>query len=365
MKKFILIGFATFAMAGCAKESVVDSDLTKSGNTIGFTSYSNISRGVPFDSNENFMANGNSFGVTAFISTSPAPYMGGAAAGAEITSDGTKWDYANPADTRFWPTNGETLSFYAYAPFSDDNRVAPAYTKTDGMVFTDYTVPTAEADQLDFMYASSLDVAKATPAAAVPLIFHHALTQIHFAARAKASNLFVDVEKNGIQLHNIFSKNTFTLGADATAAWGATAASPVNYTVTSDATIIEGITSKPLSKTTNALMLLPQEFKAWDGQASTLLSTTDAYLSIKCKLYYEGEGNTRQYLYGDEENYATINVPFDSQDANNAEIWKMRNKITYTLVISGELAGLEPIEFETTVEDWEDWNPTSGGDIEF
>lgn len=363
MKKLILISLAAFAMAGCAKESVVDSDLTKDGNKIGFTSYSNITRGNPFDNNPEFMADGNSFGVTAFISTSTAPYMGGATAGAQITSDGTKWDYANPSDTRFWPTNGETLSFYAYAPFTDANRIAPSYTKTGGMIFTDYTVPTAEANQNDFMYASALDVSKATPAAAVPLIFHHALTQVRFSIRAIASNMFIDVEANGVRLNNIYSKNTFTLGADAAAAWGTTPATPVAYTVTSDAITIEGTTAKPLCEDTNALMLLPQEFAAWDKQEE-LVSTTDAYLSINCKLYYKNQDGTIQYLQGNADDYVTINVPFSSQDANGNEIWKMRNKITYTLVVSGEHAGLEPIEFETTVDDWEDWNPTSGGDID-
>ena len=65
-----------FALAGCAKESVVDSALTNAGNAIGFNTYSNITRGNPFDNNPEFAASGNVFGVTAFISTSDSPYMG-------------------------------------------------------------------------------------------------------------------------------------------------------------------------------------------------------------------------------------------------------------------------------------------------
>ena len=83
MKRSVLIALAAFALAGCAKESVVDSALTNAGNAIGFNTYSNITRGNPFDNNPEFAASGNVFGVTAFISTSDSPYMGKADAGTD------------------------------------------------------------------------------------------------------------------------------------------------------------------------------------------------------------------------------------------------------------------------------------------
>ena len=170
MKRSVLIALAAFALAGCAKESVVDSALTNAGNAIGFNTYSNITRGNPFDNNPEFAASGNVFGVTAFISTSDSPYMGKADAGTEIVSDGTKWDYKNTSDIRYWPTQGETLSFYAYAPYTKNGVAIPvAYTKGDGMIMTDYTVPADDAGQVDLMYASALNVAKASPAVKVPL----------------------------------------------------------------------------------------------------------------------------------------------------------------------------------------------------
>lgn len=172
MKRSVLIALAAFALAGCAKESVVDSALTNAGNAIGFNTYSNITRGNPFDNNPEFAASGNVFGVTAFISTSDSPYMGKADAGTEIVSDGTKWDYKNTSDIRYWPTQGETLSFYAYAPYTKNGVAIPvAYTKGDGMIMTDYTVPADDAGQVDLMYASALNVAKASPATEGPPLF--------------------------------------------------------------------------------------------------------------------------------------------------------------------------------------------------
>ena len=90
MKRSVLIALAAFALAGCAKESVVDSALTNAGNAIGFNTYSNITRGNPFDNNPEFAASGNVFGVTAFISTSASPYMGKADSGTEHCFNGTK-----------------------------------------------------------------------------------------------------------------------------------------------------------------------------------------------------------------------------------------------------------------------------------
>ena len=156
MKRSVLIALAAFALAGCAKESVVDSALTNAGNAIGFNTYSNITRGNPFDNNPEFAASGNVFGVTAFISTSDSPYMGKADAGTEIVSDGTKWDYKNTSDIRYWPTQGETLSFYAYAPYTKNGVAIPvAYTKGDGMIMTDYTVPADDAGQDTYSKTSS------------------------------------------------------------------------------------------------------------------------------------------------------------------------------------------------------------------
>ena len=110
----------------------------------------------------------------------------------------TKWDYKNTSDIRYWPTQGETLSFYAYAPYTKNGVAIPvAYTKGDGMIMTDYTVPADDAGQVDLMYASALNVAKASPAVKVPLQFKHAMTQVRFKAKAKGDGVFIDVKENG------------------------------------------------------------------------------------------------------------------------------------------------------------------------
>ena len=331
MKRSVLIALAAFALAGCAKESVVDSALTNAGNAIGFNTYSNITRGNPFDNNPEFAASGNVFGVTAFISTSDSPYMG------------------------YWPTQGETLSFYAYAPYTKNGVAIPvAYTKGDGMIMTDYTVPADDAGQVDLMYASALNVAKASPAVKVPLQFKHAMTQVRFKAKAKGDGVFIDVKENGIKLSNLKSKGTFTLSAAGAASWSITEGNLTEYTaVFPETKEITNAEAKNLYDADKALILLPQEFAAKTGDGDM----TGGTLTISCKIYYKDNNATPQYLFGSADTYADYTVPFSSKkvtgDTEGEEIWKMNKRITYTLTVTGNL---EPILFETSVVDWEDSN---------
>ena len=73
MKRSVLIALAAFALAGCAKESVVDSALTNAGNAIGFNTYSNITRGNPFDNNPEFAASGNALAPPDFKAAMSCP----------------------------------------------------------------------------------------------------------------------------------------------------------------------------------------------------------------------------------------------------------------------------------------------------
>ena len=94
MKKNLLYMLTAAAMlAGCAKNDVVDSEINKEGNLIGFSTYKNISRGNPVDNNNEFLTKDNAFGVTAFIKTAAggtpnaSPYMG-------TTTEGIEWRIA-------------------------------------------------------------------------------------------------------------------------------------------------------------------------------------------------------------------------------------------------------------------------------
>lgn len=354
MKKNLLYMLTAAAMlAGCAKNDVVDSEINKEGNLIGFSTYKNISRGNPVDGNNEFLTKDNAFGVTAFIKINAVlnenPYMGTTTEGIKIVSDETKWTYAQASDQAYWPVNGELLDFYAYSPYGNPAITAKTFATT-GLTLN-YTVPAEETNQVDLMYAVALDQKKPTNKNSVTMPFKHALTQVHFAIGTSATNLFVDVEENGIQIHNLKNTGIF---ASSTETWTLNAeAAPASYTVTS--TAIDGAgyqvkdgaqTFTPIGTEDKALMLLPQTLTANVENGN--------YLTINCKIYQKLADDTKIYLKGSDSEYAPVPVDISGE-------WKRNQKITYNLNIGATAGILDPIEFETTVETWQ---PVEGGTIE-
>lgn len=355
MKKNLLYMLTAAAMlAGCAKNDVVDSEINKEGNLIGFSTYKNISRGNPVDGNNEFLTKDNAFGVTAFIKINAVlnenPYMGTTTEGIKIVSDETKWTYAQASDQAYWPVNGELLDFYAYSPYGNPAITAKTFATT-GLTLN-YTVPAEETNQVDLMYAVALDQKKPTDKNSVTMPFKHALTQVHFAIGTSATNLFVDVEENGIQIHNL--KNTGTLTTKnglETEIWTALAGS-ASYTVTTLAVPHAGYvgneepkTFTPIGNADKALMLLPQTL--------TANAENGNYLTISCKIYQKLADGTKIYLKGSKDAYASVKVGISGE-------WKKNQKITYNLNIGATAGILNPIEFETTVEEWQ---PVDGGTI--
>lgn len=384
MKKnyFLLAAAAIMVMASCSKESVVDSEINKESNLIGFSSYKSITRGNPVDNNTEFMTPGNTFGVSAFIDTEGenGAIMGSATEGTPIICKAGSpnfWGYLNSGDMRFWPTKGQKLDFYAYSPYAHTAITNKSFTKAGGLSFN-YAVPALEANQVDVMFASVKDVEKPADNI-VTMPFKHALTQVHFKVATKTNSLGIDIDANGITIHNLVSKGSFALPVaglgDGVNGWtlSTNAADVTDYIVTSTAvsgTYVgdAGTTFTTIGSADNALMLLPQTFAAAPLTDAVTNPTaydpaiTGSYLSVKCKIYQVLGDGTKVYEHGDADTFTTIYVPISSQkdiSGTMTEVWNRGKKITYNMLIGGSL--FDPIEFATSVEEWVD---ADGGVIE-
>ena len=366
-KGLLMVLAATAMLTSCSEEHVVDSDINKAGNAIGFSTYKNVTRGNPVDNNGEFMTNGYAFGVTAFISGTPtSPYMGTDEQGVKIVSTSSKWGYQNANEQAFWPTDTETLDFYAYAPYENTGITNLRFSKTTPFLSFNYTVAATEGEQVDLMFASATGAKKPSDENSVMLPFKHALTQVHFAIGTKADRLKIDVAEDGISIHNIKGTGTFNLPTQDTDNGWTDLSTPTTYTVTSKAVLGIGYIGNsnpsytPVGTEDNALMLLPQQFNA---TTTTPPTDSGSYLAIKCKIYQVLADNTPIYLKGDTTSYATVYVPISSKGMvknTSAEVWNRAKKVTYNLLIGGGTI-LNPIEFTTTVEDW---LPADGGIIE-
>ncbi len=352
MKKNLLYMLIAAAMiSGCTKNDVVDSEINKDSNLIGFSTYKNISRGNPVDNNEEFLTANNTFGVTAFIkqeeTLQESPYMGTTTEGVVIISDGSKWNYKQASDQAYWPTKGEILDFYAYTPLDNSIITNPTFNVTKGLTLT-YTVPNNETAQKDLMYAVALNQQKPENSNSVTMPFKHALTQVHFKIGTSAENLYVDVAENGIRIYNLKSTGTLTTKTGLeTEVWNnlsgqaqysviSQVVSEAGYEMTDDGT--QKFTS--IGSADQALMLLPQKIEAWSES-----NTTGAYLTISCKIYQKLANGTKIYLHGSADTYAEVKVGI----SNN---WVRNQKITYNLNIGATAGVLTPIEFVTEVETW-------------
>lgn len=370
MKQYLFGMIAlTAVIASCSSDEVVKSEENNLDNQISFTTYSNItSKGNPVDDNVEFMTDGYDFGVVAFLESSSSPYMGSTTSGAKIVYS-SGWVHDDDTDMRYWPS--KELDFFAYSPHSDGNRAVSPTITSAGIVITDYTVDSDEAKHEDFMYATALD--QTMPAGddkSVNLHFSHGLVQVHFTGNTAASNMYVDIEANGITMHNIFTKGTFTLpvtGCD-DAAWSLQNTLG-SYTLTSNDISFGGASEKNVTITLadKSSMLIPQTFSAWDptSGAATADSQTGAYVTINCRIYtadsIDAEDSDKTFLVGDASTYTTIYIPISSDIDNTT--WEAGKNIHLGMVFGGGYtedgdAILDPITFTSTMTTWGDTYPS-------
>lgn len=99
--------------------------------------------------------------------------------GVEIRHNGSAWDYANPADKAYWPTD-KKLNFFAFHPQPDPSGGYSVEVFSASKQVVRYSVPTNAKFQKDLMYAISRGVDKNTNAGKVKILFKHALSQACF-----------------------------------------------------------------------------------------------------------------------------------------------------------------------------------------
>lgn len=377
MKKNLLalVAFSGIVFTSCSNEMDQMVEQQKEKNVIGFSTYSMMSKGTPIIDNGAFAKNGSSFEVAAFLNDNTKPYLR-----AQITYNETSWNYANPLDKAYWPS--ESLNFFAVAPYSDFYPAVPAtgntvqYSNTadDKSMKITYTVPTITSEQQDLMYAATVPMTKPENGN-VTLNFKHALNQIHFRGRTDSKNLKVIIDPtDGIQLCNVYGSavGTVAQGDQSVIAWDYTNNNAnqvfINMTPTKEQagnivinTTSESGESVPLTNPSNVLMLLPQpsSLSAWEPVPTTPptkpAAKTGSYLIISCKLIALAEDGTTEltYLHGAKETFADMYVPF-----NCSAMEASGKKITYTLIFGGGYTDdgkpiLTPITFNTEVEGWE------------
>ncbi|MDR1005065.1 MAG: fimbrillin family protein [Prevotellaceae bacterium] len=209
--------------------------------------------------------------------------------------DGT-WRYDGVV--KYWPDPARSVSFFAYAPYVDNQGtfvVTPKADTESGSPTITYTVPNEVAKQVDLVYDKKLNQTYSTASGIVKFQMQHALSQIDVSVRLNPDDQSVDpsvtVEITAVRLVNIYNKGTLTF-ADATP-WVVDKSSITTYTLDatngSDATLLSFDSSdeaafsyRQLNAESNGhLMLIPQTLSSTEGSEAKLevdyiLHKTDA-----------------------------------------------------------------------------------------
>ena len=122
----------------------------------------------------------------------------------KLTFSDDHWNYEN---TVYWPINGDKISFISIYPhgltttFSNLNRIS-----------TPFTVNPNAADQVDFLWAGTLNREKAH--GAVPFEFKHALSKITFNAVSEDIDTGTTIKITGISINDINRSAEYVLDKD-------------------------------------------------------------------------------------------------------------------------------------------------------
>ena len=281
--------------------------------------------------------------------------------------------------THYWRTTGATyywpdapgalynVAFYALYPASAPTTSNIVSNKT--IVF-DATHPIdGNTDVLYTKHQTSLSTVISSSSPAVPLRFHHALTQLAF--QGKLSDAFItdglQVTVGSIKVCNVNSTGDLDLAATTTSLWG-TLSTPTDYplTMVSDEGIVLTSTAQALTSSSDITMVIPQVLTAWDPTTqciyvvdgvSTKTLTTGSYLAIDCKIF---DTQTGSYMIGDATSYETIYAPFEADPGNPTATWEPGIRYTYTLSFGsgyssqGTLIGDRVLNISVSITPWDE-----------
>ena len=281
--------------------------------------------------------------------------------------------------THYWRTTGATyywpdapgalynVAFYALYPASAPTTSNIVSNKT---IAFDATHPIdGNTDVLYTKHQTSLSTVISSSSPAVPLRFHHALTQLAF--QGKLSDAFItdglQVTVGSIKVCNVNSTGDLDLAATTTSLWG-TLSTPTDYplTMVSDEGIVLTSTAQALTSSSDITMVIPQVLTAWDPTTqciyvvdgvSTKTLTTGSYLAIDCKIF---DTQTGSYMIGDATSYETIYAPFLADPDDSTATWEPGIRYTYTLSFGsgyssqGTLIGDRVLNISVSITPWDE-----------
>lgn len=225
MKKVLFIAVAaSVAFAACTKNEVrsVESQQEITYKTISTKAATGYLTSNNFYSWAWYVSNGETWSSattkTAYISASQIDY------------DSANKYWKNATVKYYWPKDGGSLTFFAYAENShlDSKPTYVTCTSTDGIKITDYDFVGTGNMNKDLLVASIAANKKANPGSTilddvdwtanpgVPTCFFHVLSSLKFNAKVGGDygKTTTKIELESLSMKNIYTEGTYTQGVN-------------------------------------------------------------------------------------------------------------------------------------------------------
>ena len=214
----------------------------------------------------------------------------------------------------FWPTDDDVLSFFAYAPYGDENVELSAAT-VDGPQSINFKVDSDVKSQVDLItaQASTKSHLNTSVAPSVALNFTHQLTGIRFVI----GDQFLKGWIKSISLKGVYTQGTYTIGDG----WTLDDKKKGNFTISYNLDKpVAGTPGEEVSASDEVFMMIPHTFA--DNDAATI-----------------------EVVYNDKYTDYIVSAPLKGQT------WKAGKTVTYAIT-SNKLTTLRigQIQFATTPE---------------
>lgn len=197
-KNLMMMTAATLLMAGCSQNEITD--MSPDANpAIGFGVYTGVQTRGAITDNTAIQTTGKGFGICAYLTTSAYATNGAKSLfmdNTQATYNNGSWEYS---PIKFWPTNSDKLSFFAYAPYSSTDG-------TNGITLVDATsaadplltfaLQAKQEDMVDLVVSesnttSTIDQTSSSSSGQVSFNLKHVLTRINMKAKTS-----VDISSN-------------------------------------------------------------------------------------------------------------------------------------------------------------------------
>ena len=254
-------------------------------------------KGVSIENAESFYDN---FGLFIYEYDATSNWAS-AASTATLAKDNEKMFKSNGWITdKYWPGKQKKLTFFAYAPYSDEYS-SVSISNTTGTPTLSYTVPATVSEQKDLLVTKHSDThptqdIQGDKNQVVNMAFYHALTAVQF----KIGGRMAPCKIKEIKVENVYNNGTYNF-SDASWTGQSTKAS---YTISPDYVVSSSTKNTTFTTSENNMLMLLMPQKLPDGAKITITIN---------------DGQDR-----------TLTLPINGQE------WQAGHSVTYTLSTASE-----------------------------